>query len=199
MEKRNYNDLIWVYDNSLTPDFCKSLIDKFENSQDKHEGLVGLGRVDKDIKKTTDLLISKNDLYQREDNILFKSLQKGLYLYTQHLLSLGIRCNVIEGAEIFDSGYQIQKYSIDEESKGFYDWHHDAVINKNGARVLTYLWYLNTVKEGGETEFFDGMKIKPKEGTLLIFPACWPYFHRGCEVIKDEKWICTGWVYESIL
>ncbi len=199
MEKRNYSDLIWIYDNSLTPDFCKLLIDKFEISQDKYEGIIGSGEVNRNIKRTTDLLISKNDLYQREDGILFKSLKKGLNLYTQHLSSLGIYCNVTEGAEVFDTGYQIQKYSIEEDNKGFYNWHHDSIINKSGARILTYLWYLNTIEEGGETEFFDGMKIKPKEGTLVVFPACWPYFHRSCEVIKEEKWICTGWIYESIL
>ena len=63
--------------------------------------------------------------------------------------------------------------------------------------LITYLFYLNTIEEGGETEFIDGTKIKPETGKLLIFPATWTYEHRGNVPISSNKYICTGWLYNN--
>ena len=57
------------------------------------------------------------------------------------------------------------------------------------------MWYLNTVDEGGETEFFDGGIIKPSKGTLVLFPATWDNVHRGKMPISSDKYICNGWIY----
>mgnify|MGYP003330289874 CR=1 FL=1 len=90
-----------------------------------------------------------------------------------------------------DYGYQIQETLPD----GFYDWHHDFFSTGKESRFLTYLWYLNTVEEGGHTEFIDGTKIKPEMGKLILFPAAWPFYHRGTKPIREKKYICTGWLY----
>ena len=63
-------------------------------------------------------------------------------------------------------------------------------------RIITFLWYLNTVEEGGETEFFNGrISIKPEKGKLLLFPSTWTYIHRGNMPISNDKYILTGWIY----
>jgi hypothetical protein len=88
----------------------------------------------------------------------------------------------------------IQKY---DKLDGKYIYHDDSFIdfNKNRYRVFTYLWYLNTVTEGGETVFWDSYKIKPEAGKLVLFPACWTFPHTGKMPISDNKYIITGWVY----
>ena len=54
--------------------------------------------------------------------------------------------------------------------------------------------YLNDVKKNGETEFFyQKLKIKPKKGLTLIWPATWEYTHRGNICKEQEKYIVTGW------
>lgn len=59
-------------------------------------------------------------------------------------------------------------------------------------RYLVFLWYLNDVSEGGETEFCDlNIKIKPKKGRLLIFPPYWMYVHRGLMPISSSKHILS--------
>lgn len=62
---------------------------------------------------------------------------------------------------------------------GFYGKHHDYVLERLnprgwahcGNRILTFLLYLNEVKEGGGTSFFHlGIEVKPKPGRALLFP-----------------------------
>jgi hypothetical protein len=60
-------------------------------------------------------------------------------------------------------------------------------------RLLTFIWYLNDVTDGGETEFING-KIKPKTGKLLIFPSSWNYYHKGNMPLSNDKYIITGWI-----
>jgi len=66
--------------------------------------------------------------------------------------------------------------------------------DKLSHRIITYLWYLNDVEEGGET-LFHNFKIKPKTGSLLLFPATWTYKHSGAMPISNDKYIITGWVW----
>ena len=44
------------------------------------------------------------------------------------------------------------------------------------------------------TEFYTGLKIKPEVGKILMFPALWPWVHRGYPPKSETKYICTGWI-----
>ena len=58
-----------------------------------------------------------------------------------------------------------------------------------------YLFYLNDVNEGGETEFLHcGVSLKPVKGTLVYFPTNFPFVHRGNVPISSDKYIVTGWM-----
>ena len=82
------------------------------------------------------------------------------------------------------------------EPDGYFHWHHDFIVEKNkGARIITFIWYLNNANKEGYTEFCDGTIITPKTGKLLIFPADWMYIHRGRPPKIGRKYICTGWMY----
>jgi hypothetical protein len=63
-----------------------------------------------------------------------------------------------------------------------------------GYRFITFIWYINDVNIGGETEFIDGTKILPKQGKLLMFPSSWTYTHRGNMPISSDKYIIVGWL-----
>jgi hypothetical protein len=54
--------------------------------------------------------------------------------------------------------------------------------------------YLNDVEEGGETEFlYQGLKIKPEKGTLVVWPSSYTHVHRGNPPYSNDKYIITGW------
>tara|TARA_B100002051_G_scaffold223252_1_gene217726 strand:- start:929 stop:1192 length:264 start_codon:yes stop_codon:yes gene_type:complete len=60
---------------------------------------------------------------------------------------------------------------------------------------LTFSNILNYVDDGGETFFpKQDLKVKPKKGRTLIWPAEWVYPHQGLTVEKGEKYIITGWI-----
>ena len=55
--------------------------------------------------------------------------------------------------------------------------------------------YLNTVEEGGETEFlYINKRIKAQQGRLIIFPAGFTHTHRGNPPIGQDKYIVSTWV-----
>ena len=41
--------------------------------------------------------------------------------------------------------------------------------------MLTFIWYLNDITEGGYTEFNTGFKVQPEAGKLVIFPGFIPH------------------------
>lgn len=89
--------------------------------------------------------------------------------------------------------FNVQRYEVNS----FYSrWHcenngHKVFQN----RVLAYMTYLNDVTDGGETEFlYQNVKIKPKKGKTLVWPAYYTHTHRGVPSSSDTKYIITGWV-----
>jgi hypothetical protein len=65
-------------------------------------------------------------------------------------------------------------------------------------RICSWGVYLNTVEQGGETEFlYYPKRIKPTTGTLILWPAGYTHAHRGNPPISNTKYILTGWVEMS--
>jgi hypothetical protein len=83
-----------------------------------------------------------------------------------------------------------------KSGEGFYNPHvdhHDAY-----PRVAAALLYLNDVEEGGETHFvnFD-ISVKPKAGTLVLFPGNYPYLHGAKTPISGDKFVVVTWFTPS--
>ena len=202
MFNKNNNPFIWERKNALDKNVCERLIRTFERADAKNltdKGMLGGGlgsekRYDPSMKQSQDLYLFK-DSYEYEDNILYTNLSGMLKEYQEYIKQSVLNdyeTKVFYGTDtVIDTGYQIQRTS----PGGFYNWHNDFSMNEEGfARQLTYLWYLNTIKDGGYTEFYNGYKVHAEQGKLLIFPATWSYVHRGYPPKKDTKYIVTGWV-----
>ena len=77
---------------------------------------------------------------------------------------------------------------------GFHRWHYENGGLQVSPRKLVVQLYLNTVEEGGETEFlYINKRVKAKQGTLIIFPAAFTHTHRGNPPIGDSKYLVTSW------
>jgi prolyl 4-hydroxylase len=103
---------------------------------------------------------------------------------------------------------QVLHYDKGAEYKPHYDYFDPRTVgglahyNRGGQRVASFLMYLNTPEEGGETIFPRvNIKVKPQKGDALLFYSCGldghvdpKTFHGGAPVIKGEKWLATRWL-----
>ncbi|WP_026355083.1 2OG-Fe(II) oxygenase [Massilia niastensis] len=91
----------------------------------------------------------------------------------------------------------LQKYL--KGSGGYHHWHSE-IYPQNASceslhRVLLWQFYLNDIEEGGETEFlYQGRKIAPRKGRLVIAPAGFTHTHKGHVATSGDKYIATSWI-----
>ena len=89
--------------------------------------------------------------------------------------------------------WQIKKYRHPDD--GYYAWHTDwGPMSEWIERQLAVFIYLNDVDEGGETEFyFQKLKVKPKKGTMVIWPVSFTHTHKGNNPISNDKYVIQAW------
>jgi hypothetical protein len=199
------DNYLYLNNHSLSPELCNKIIELFNKDSDKYNGITASGH-NTSIKTTLDLnlLTSKMPEWKKICNILNNELTINTKTYIEninnHINTHHEKEDTTNDYNLFahkflkNDTFQMQKY---EKGKGRYIYHDDHSYNheKNEYRVITFLWYLNTVDEGGETELWCTHKIKPEVGKLLLFPACWTFPHRGKMPVSDDKYIITGWLY----
>ncbi len=102
---------------------------------------------------------------------------------------------------------QVVHYQTGEEYRPHYDYFIPSqkgsmvFLQNGGQRLSSFLMYLNTVEEGGETIFPKAqVKVRPVKGDALLFYDVTPdgkvdptTFHGGAPVLKGEKWLATRW------
>ena len=186
-----YKSFVYTKYNSLSSELCDQIIEIHTNDITKKDGST-LSGVNKQIKDTTDLVIcADGEKYKYILDILKTELNAIIPIYISSFPNIEKYANVFN-RDYFIEWFIIQKY---ERNKGKYIFHNDSrtdYANKK-SRIFTYIWYLNDLQEGGETEFVN-FKIIPEKGKLVLFPACWTFPHCGNMPISDDKYIITGWV-----
>jgi Rps23 Pro-64 3,4-dihydroxylase Tpa1-like proline 4-hydroxylase len=200
----------YIYQNnfSIPKLLCDEIIEKYEKYHIFHYQGVTFGGLEKKIKDTTDFIIPKceneKDDWYKIEQFLYKELEKNLKIYLFNINNKNnykpennsnIPYKLLYGQQHTNS-FMIQKY---EKGVGKYVYHDDGYFDyeNNRYRTITFIWYLNDVEEGGETEFNGDFKIQPKKGKLVFFPATWCFPHRGNMPISDDKYIITGWLYKK--
>lgn len=181
-----------VYENALSAEFCQQAINRFEQDQRKVEGKIGNGTpegaVDPNFKITQEIMLEEC-IVGWED--VMETISENLNF---HLLDYMKAWGAAFRVPIYPEEYRISKYEIG----GHFNWHSDNIGN-TVTRVLTAIWYLNDVQEGGETEYpWQGIKLAPKTGTLLICPVGWPFFHRSAAVVSNPKYIIITQLHQKL-
>jgi hypothetical protein len=183
---------------SLSKEICDKIIQLFENEKDKKIGRM-IGGIDLNFKNTLDFEIPA--IESNWDDVL-GVLQYELQLHINKYIEITKNIfghNILKKYTcLFENCFNVQKYKANE---GFYTYHNDFHIDieQNNYRVLTFLWYLNDVNDGGETEMLTNILIKPQCGNLLLFPATWNFPHRGLMPLSNDKYIITGWLCSKII
>ena len=188
----NYSDFIGVYDGALSPGFCRAIIDTF----DYHHNTNAVWDDGSQFPtKTAGRFNWSMDLQHMCNNIHWDRADRELndVLY-EHLEDYTDIFGHLKGSKFYTLTQKVQKTPA---GGGYHVWHDENTDGgEHASRKLVWMVYLNDEFEGGETEFlYYKRRIKPKTGTLLIWPAGMTHAHRGGLVLSGCKYVVTGWFY----
>lgn len=187
---------ISVYENAFNDEFCDSLINYFDGlPADKVFNRQNKDNISK--MEIDDYLIYGNDPIHSE-NIALAISTFNKEFWEKYYFDYANKFSILQRIQRHNSyEFKIQKIGV---GCGYHVWHFESETKDSMHRIFTWMIYLNDVEEGGETEFlYQHLRIKPKKGTLVIFPAGYTHTHRGNTPLSNTKYIVTGWVqYEQI-
>jgi hypothetical protein len=177
---------IQVFDDALPAEFCAQMVESFQRTGHLHVPNGRGYRRGFDASAWTELNISP--LADAGFKGLFiKQIDEHLARYNERL---GLTLPVPNRPRIED--IRIKRYRAGSDER--FEPHFDALDDKAN-RFLVFLWYLNDVAEGGETEFCNlGIKVAPRTGRLLMFPPYWMFQHAGLAPISNDKYIVSTYL-----
>lgn len=218
-------DFIEAYDNALSKKFCNKLIKKFDASNHKGSGQTGFGvnlklknstdititnypewhdeivEIEKAVRKNLVQYMRKYyHLMTGAVSLYIPNSQGGTIQVTPEVLNI-LSDDLVEG--LMGKIYRLSFINLQRYTKnvgGYYHWHSETYPKQNDHyeslhRVLLYMFYLNDVPEGGETEFcYQNKKLSPKQGQMVIAPSSFTNTHRGCIPVSNDKYILTSWI-----
>ena len=193
MEKTvNINNFIGTYDNYITQKDCEDAIKLFEDNDKFNRTVNRIAFEEASVlhKQDQQFFAAPNNLNIWWDQL--KPMMVNFDLAWQHYVK-HVGAKDAYGVPFHLTDLKIQKTLPTE---GYHVWHieHGKGYG-NEARAFVFTIYLNDVEDGGETEFLHFSKrVKPKMGRIVIWPAGFPYVHRGNPPLSGEKYILTSWM-----
>ena len=206
-------DFIHVIPDALESSVCDSLLKKFASHPGTFEGRTGGGVDTSKKRSRDISISQNIEFKDEFTHVVHTTTRKVIDYFDEHYFAfigpLGIKVRhpkTGEPVNITEENYQelakpqleqfiphffrfgdinMQKYLAG--SGGYPYWHSEVYpqLPDNDAlhRILLFMYYLNDVPEGGETEFYyQNKKISPKKGTMVIAPAYFTHTHRGAFV-----------------
>lgn len=191
---QDIKDYIGVYDGFIDEAACALAIDLFKH----HENFTKIySRLDEgfsqDEKSDSAIMVTPDHIVEIEFTInKIKPLIDG---FKQALKRYCDETNILKyvGDNIKLDYIKIQKT---QPTQGYHIWHIEQGCTKETSnRVLAFTIYLNDINDGGETEFLlQSQRVIPRKGRITIWPAGFPYVHRGNPPLSGEKYIATSWL-----
>ena len=178
-----FKDFIGVWKNVVPADYCNMLINNFKDVEHIQSTLINTKE-----KSTT---ISRHD----HSYVLNYHNEHAYFVY--ECIGTAFKEYVTEYQQLselnlFPSEIKIQKTP---PGGGYHTWHYENAGWEVSQRELAWMIYLNDIPDGeGETEFlYQKTRIKPTQGTVVIWPAGMTHVHRGNTMFTCDKYILTGW------
>ena len=188
----NITNFIGVYDNYITPEECNKAIKLYEDQNKFNNTINRIGFEEASIlqKQDQQYFAAPNNIDVWWESL--KPMMVNFDLAWKHYTK-NVGADDAYGVPFHFTDLKIQKTLPTE---GYHVWHIEhGKGHSNEPRAFVFSIYLNDVEEGGETEFLHFSKrVKPKTGRIVIWPAGFPYVHRGNPPLSGEKYILTSWM-----
>jgi Rps23 Pro-64 3,4-dihydroxylase Tpa1-like proline 4-hydroxylase len=180
---RNY---IKVYENVVPDELCDQILSEYCDDEWVASYLGKDNLLDTDVRSCTQISISLPDSISKNkknreslDNQIFECAKNAIIKYCTDFSNLEIST---------DTGYVLLRY----EEGQFYKQHIDTF--KEQQRALSCSFILNDDYDGGEFAFFDEeIKLKPKKGSVIMFPSNFMYPHEILPVQKGTRYSIITW------
>jgi len=184
-----YTPHILVFDDALPTMFSEKLINKFE----ANENQVQVHTDFKDVRHFMEVNISQN--WQDEHDMMVRFVQEAWKVYMTHQR---IQFEIEWPKQFGYEQFRMKRYL--PNGKDEFGLHTDVGSYASARRFLSFLWYLNTVEEGGETGFgkdatAPDLLIPAVRSRLLMFPPLWTHPHWGAKVLNGPKYIVSGYLH----
>lgn len=178
-------DFVSIYDNAVSTEDCEKMIYVIEELNNKH-----LMFQDEAVKHRIDQ--KAENLSQDYSLQAWSSLGKTFFnSITDYVSSYMEQYTILKQDKFLLYDIKVKKIPI---GGGFHAWHYENGSLLSASRSFVVQLYLNTIAEGGETEFlYVNKRVKAKQGRLIIFPAGYTHTHRGNPPIGQDKYIITSW------
>ena len=195
--KSEFTDFIGIWPNFMPKPFCEKLIEYGDTIFDENtsvdnesffemmDGQSMYGSTQKRKDKAFLLNYASQALVYQLNQFLKSCMLHYMYEYSQLK-----QCNLIS----IDA-----KFQRTPPGGGYHVWHYENAAASMAQREVTWMIYLNDIEDGVETEFqYQRRRIKPTQGTVVLFPAGMTHVHRGNMVLGDKnKYIITGWYIKT--
>jgi len=189
-----FEDFIEVYHNVVSPEFCNNTIAHYNAleqtrraySRQESEGAAYTDKTGGIAFLTDDPNLQNFDVtgeilhqFHNASAECFRHYAEKFGILTQHQLTM-------------NHNVQLQKTP---RTGGYHIWHFENSGGGSHKRALFVQLYLNTIDEGGETEFlYQSKRIPAVQGSMLICPAGFTHTHRGNPPLKGNKFTINSWV-----
>ncbi|HET9835087.1 MAG TPA: 2OG-Fe(II) oxygenase [Rhodanobacteraceae bacterium] len=183
---RDLTRYVQWFDGALGPEFCRRTIESFDqlaqfqmrNSRGAINALQSSAWTELNVSKVADA--SFENAFREQ---VFGYLER----YNE---KVGLTLPIPPRSRL--ENLRIKRYLATEGDQ--FQPHFDA-LDYCCNRYMVFLWYLNDVAEGGETEFCDlGLRVEARAGRLLMFPPYWMYQHAGLPPRSNDKYIISTYL-----
>lgn len=183
-----FRDFVGIYENIFSREECNQVIESFEKYH--RQGLTYSRSSCHEIDDISLNLVDDVIEIEREPEFIKPFIQRYQeIIYPLYNRQFPILQNL---SQHYPKILKIQKT---HPCGGYHVWHCEHNGTKSN-RLLSWILFLNDVEEGGETEFlYQSFRVKPKAGTLILFPSFFTHTHRGNPPLKGVKYLATGWIH----
>ena len=182
-------DFIHVENNAISDEFCKQIIEEYDDTDDWKPGTINDYEIN-EYRKCEVVFLSQDETLEKNpktrnelDKKLYEIINNQLEKYLKKYDSLGY----VQIKE--DTGYMLLRYKTGDYVKKHVD------TSSEQHRTLSCSLILNDDYDGGEVSFFNG-EVKPslKKGDLLVFPSSFTYPHEVLPVKSGTRYSIITWI-----
>ena len=194
----NLDQFVGTFKNAFEPEYCERAIKYFERMDEMGFGYsrVQLENAPSHLKDTVSFNTSRgvaNGVAEQQitgvpdiQDYFLDRAWSCFNIYAEKFSSLKTQ-NPLAMFEL-----KIQKTDV---GGGYHVWHLEQEGKANCNRILNVQLFLNTVEEGGSTEFLYMNRLIPAvQGTLLIYPGNYTHLHRGNPPRSGCKYLINSWL-----